>query len=441
MMGYRARLARDLERWIAAGWVEASHRPAILADVDAQPGRWNAAGALAILGAALLAMSALSFVAANWDVMPRLLRFGTIVLALWAALLGAGRAFDRGAPVIGHALALLGAALFGAAIMLTAQTFNMTSFRNTAVLVWAAAAGTIALVLPSRPVLILATGLGALWAGMEIFNPYSPGIVWGYLPLWGLTAALAHRLGSRVSFNLLSLALFGWIAHVLWEQQSVQQLDKMQGFTAAILIAAAIGLIAAHARDRGIAGGGVLAAWGISFALLGAYLLQWPLDGIRNFTAEHETGLFNAIAALAVVTIALASWRRVATGDAGWTTALAYLAAGLMAAMIPALVSAAGPEMLFAVRILIGAIFYALCVAMIVQGTRPGRSFVGGLGIAGFVLQTLYVYAETFGGLLDTALFFLLGGAILFGLSLGLLRLRRQQVAAAPPAPSTEDAS
>lgn len=440
-MGYRTRLARDLERWIAAGWVEAVHRPAILADIAARPGRWNAAGALAILGAALLAMSAISFVAANWDAMPRLLRFGVILLALWGALLGAGRAFDRDAPVIGHALALLGAALFGAAIMLTAQTFNLTSFRNTAILVWAGAAGGMAFILPSRPVLILATGLGALWAGMEILNPFEPGIVWGYLPLWGLTAVLAHRLGSRVSFNLLSLALFGWIAHVLWNQQTVHQLDQLQGFTAAILIAAAIGLIAAHARDRGIAGGGVLAAWGISFALLGAYLLQWPLDEIRNLTTEHETGLFNAIAALAVVTITLASWRRVASGDAGWTTALAYLAAGLIAAAIPTLVSVAGPDGLFAVRILIGAMFYALCVAMIVQGTRPGQSFVGALGIAGFVLQTLYVYAETFGGLLDTALFFLIGGAILFGLSLGLLRLRRQQVAAAPPVPSTEDAS
>ncbi|WP_417310294.1 DUF2157 domain-containing protein [Devosia sp.] len=440
-MGYRARLARDLERWIAAGWVEASHRPAILADVDAQPGRWNAAGALAILGAALLAMSALSFVAANWDAMPRLLRFGTIVLALWAALLGAGRAFDRGAPVIGHALALLGAALFGAAIMLTAQTFNMTSFRNTAVLVWAAAAGTIALVLPSRPVLILATVLGALWAGLEIFNPNVTGIVWSYLPVWGLTAALAHRLGSRVSFNLLSFALFLWIGHLVWTQQATHRLGELQAFMAGILIAAAIGLIAARARDRGIAGGGVLAAWGIAFALLGAYLLQWPLDEARFLAPGDGSGLFGVIAGSCVVVLALAAWRRVTAGHAGWTTALAYVAAGLVAAAIPGLVNAAGPEMLIWVRILIGAIFYGLCVAMIVQGTRPGQSFVGGLGIAGFVLQTLYVYAETFGGLLDTALFFLMGGAILFGLSLGLLRLRRQQVAAAPPAPSTEDAS
>ena len=223
-MGYRTRLTHDLERWIAAGWVDATHRQAILGDIASRPGRWNAAGALAILGAALLAMSALSFVAANWEAMPRLVRFATIVLALWAALLGAGRAFDRNAPVIGHALALLGAALFGAAIMLTAQTFNMTAFRNTALLVWATAAAGIALVLPSRPVLILATGLGALWAGMEAVSPNAPGVVWAYLPVWGATALLARHLGSRVSFNLLAPALFMWIAHLLWTQASADRL-------------------------------------------------------------------------------------------------------------------------------------------------------------------------------------------------------------------------
>lgn len=440
-MGYRARLARDLERWIAAGWVDTAHRQSILGDVAAQPSRWNAAGALAILGAALLAMSALSFVAANWDAMPRLIRFATILVALWAALLGAGRAFDRNSPVIGHALALLGAALFGAAIMLTAQTFNLTSFRNTAILVWAVAAGVVALVLPSRPVLILATGLGALWAGMETFNPYMSGVVWGYLPIWALTALLANRLGSRVSFNLLAPALFLWIAQWLWSQQAADRIGELEALTAAVLIAAAIGLFAAWGRDHRIAGGGVLAAWAISLALFGAHLLQWPLDDINVTEAGSGSGLYIAIAVAGLLVIAGIAWRRAADGMASRKAALTYLAAGLMAASIPWLVSAAGPESLIWVRILIGAVFYALCVALIVQGTQAGQGIVGGLGIAGFVVQTLYVYAETFSGLLDTALFFLIGGAILFLLSLGMLRLRRMRSPAPLPAAKTEDAS
>tara|TARA_R110002072_G_scaffold82780_2_gene188377 strand:- start:1095 stop:2432 length:1338 start_codon:yes stop_codon:yes gene_type:complete len=445
-MGYRARLTGDLERWISAGWVDPAHRQAILGDIASRPGRWNAAGALAILGAALLAMSALSFVAANWDAMPRLIRFATILTALWAALLGAGRAFDRDAPVIGHALALLGAALFGAAIMLTAQTFNMTSFRNTAVLVWAAAAGGIALALPSRPVLILATALGALWAAMEAFNPHAPGIVWAYLPVWGATALLAMRLGSRVSFNLLALALFVWIAHWLWTLEAVGQLGELEAMAAGVLIAATIGTLAAWLRDHAMAGSGVLAAWSISLTMLGAYFLQWPLDEVGQAGVGDGQSWHPLIASLCVVIINLINWRRAVQGTISRHATLTYFGAGLLGLVIPWLVVASGPDMLIWIRILIGAVFYALCAAMIVQGTRPGQSLVGAIGIAGFVLQTLYVYAETFSGLLDTALFFLVGGMILFLLSLGMLRLRRMRAdarpdAAAPIAATPEDAS
>ena len=58
-MGYRDRLARDLDRWIAAGWVAPGHRDAILGDVGGRGPNWSATGALAILGAVLLALAGL----------------------------------------------------------------------------------------------------------------------------------------------------------------------------------------------------------------------------------------------------------------------------------------------------------------------------------------------------------------------------------------------
>tara|TARA_R110000868_G_scaffold369729_1_gene633172 strand:+ start:1214 stop:2530 length:1317 start_codon:yes stop_codon:yes gene_type:complete len=424
-MGYQSRLTKDLDRWIASGWVDAGQRANILGDVASRPGRWSAAGALAILGATLLAMSALSFVAANWDAMPRLVRFATILAALWASLLGAGRAFDRQAPVIGHALALLGAALFGAAIMLTAQTFNMTSFRNTAILIWTVAAGAIAYTLPSRPVLILATLLGALWAGLEAFNPYAPGIIWSYLPVWALSMFLAWKLRSTVSQNLLALALLLWIGDALWTQEAAHHLTELQAFAAGILVTATLGLTAALARDKAISGAGILAGWAIAIAVFSAYLIQWPLDGGASLAVASGSALYPTLILVSLAVMAGVTTWRVTLGSLSWQAALAYLAAGLMAAALPSLVNAAGPDQLIWVRVGIGAVFYALAVALIIQGTRARQGLAGGIGIAAFVLQTLYVYAETFSGLLDTALFFLLGGVILFALSLVILRLRK----------------
>ena len=101
-MRYKSRLTGDLDRWIERGWIDRGRRDDILGDVPDPLQRWSAIGALAILGAVLLAMSALTFVAANWDAMPRLARFATILLALWLAMAGAGRALDRGAGALGH---------------------------------------------------------------------------------------------------------------------------------------------------------------------------------------------------------------------------------------------------------------------------------------------------------------------------------------------------
>ncbi|NET30526.1 MAG: DUF2157 domain-containing protein [Cyanothece sp. SIO1E1] len=214
-MSYQSRLRRDLDRWQSQGWLSADGKSAILEDVDRQPGRWTPVGALAILGSILIALSAISFVGANWDAIPKLLVFILLLGVLWISLLGAGRAFDRGAPVLGHALALLGAALFGIAIMLTAQTFNLSAFRNTAVLIWSLAALATAMTVTSRPVMILATVLSAMWVWLEIISAAAPNIMWSYALVWSLMLAAASRLQSPVSVNLLGIALIPWLINAL----------------------------------------------------------------------------------------------------------------------------------------------------------------------------------------------------------------------------------
>src|SRR5688500_5359382 len=88
MPAYKDKLAEDLDRWIGAGLVEADKRAAILASVpDAR--RLDAATALAWLGGLLLGIAAIAFVAANWEITPKLMRFA-ILLTAFLALAGAG---------------------------------------------------------------------------------------------------------------------------------------------------------------------------------------------------------------------------------------------------------------------------------------------------------------------------------------------------------------
>ncbi|WBQ09626.1 DUF2157 domain-containing protein [Hyphomonadaceae bacterium ML37] len=418
--GYLKRLARDLDRWIADGLVPAQNRQAILDSAAPSPRRWSAAGAAATLGAILLALAALSFVAANWSELPKLARFILILAALWASLGGAAAAFARGAPALGHALALLGAALFGAAIMLTAQTFNMSAFRNTGVLIWAAGALATALVIPSRPVLVLAAGVGALWAGLEAGNPFAPGPVWTYLALWAVTAAAALRLKSSITLHLLAAGLVVWIGHTLFETLGRFGSDTRYWLCAFILVSGALAMAASLALDRRIEGAGVLAGWMAWAAALGALALQGA-----DFVGSDRAG--PAIAYAIIAGVAFAAFAALSV----WRTQRRTLERGpAVALLVAAAFVLAWPAITLnetAAEMTLGAVIFAGAAALVLTGSAPGRRFAGALGVTVFALQSLYVYANLFGGLLDTAAFFFVGGLLLMALSVGIGRWARRR--------------
>jgi len=421
-MSYVSRVTKDLDRWISRGWVDADQRPHILDDLGTRSRGWTAAGALAILGAVLLAMSALTFVAANWDAMPRLIRFGVLVAAMCVSMFGAGRSLDHGAPALGHALAVLGVALFGATIMLTAQTFNMTSFRNTAVLIWAGSALLTALVIPSRPVLILATILGGLWAWLEIGNPFVGGALWSYGPVWLISAVAASRMDSKVALHLLAAGLILWVGHLFYWYDHQTVIADIALHASATLVFGTLALAGAVLRDRHITGGGILAAWCAVVTVALALALQFHLDGdsSRDNLVASAAYLPLALPPLAML-IGLQSLRQL-TGQTRFGVSTGLLASAALIFLIPYLAPAESESLIL--RLVIGLLFYTGAVALILQGSTGQARATGAVGIAAFIGQTLYIYAETFGGLLDTALFFLLGGLILFGVSYGLLKLR-----------------
>ncbi|MEO1039976.1 MAG: DUF2157 domain-containing protein [Pseudomonadota bacterium] len=443
MNRYLKRLEADIDRWIAAGLVEAGAKADLLRLAAPARSAWSAAGAGAILGAVLLALAAITFVAANWADMARVLRFAVILGALWAAFGGAAFAFSRGSAITGHALALLGAALFGAAIMLTAQTFNMASFRNTGVLIWAGGALAAAVLLQSRPVMILAGLLLAGWIGLESASPYAPAIVWSFIPAALATAAAASWLRSAVSWNLVAIALFIWLWSVMAHLAELEAGSTLGLICLVILISGALALLAATGRDSGLFGAGVLCNWSAVMALAGGFLVQIPFgrfDGERaSATADRWAEITGALSGplmmialgAAAILIALSLWRSV-RGALPWTAGAAMAACAFSALALPFLAEQTGIGAAFIIRITLGALIFILAAGLITAGGREGRRFIGALGVILFIAQSLYVYTVLFGSLLDTALFFFIGGALLLGLSLAAARLGRKASPAEP---------
>ncbi|MEE2527245.1 DUF2157 domain-containing protein [Hyphobacterium sp. HN65] len=436
---YRQRLQKDLDRWITGGLVAAENRDAILSDIADAPRGWSASGALAILGAVLMALAAISFVAANWTHLGNLVRLILVFGTLWACFLSSGWAFGRQQPALGHALALLGAALFGVAIVLVAQIFNMSSWRYTVLSIWAVGAIGTALVIPSRPVLILAALLGSSWVWAETFNPYAPGILWNYLPLWAVTVIAASRMRSLVTANLLAIGINVWIIFLLWDYAQDGRLSELQSSSVLILACGASAMLFAAFRDREWFGFGALANWATTLALFSGFIAQFPLDRFEARLGRNEEAIDGwleiagvsgpdywllAGAFMAILAGALA-WRFM-TRPATRTLTIPTLAAALAALLLPSLAGWLGGESILVLRVIVGVIVFALAIALILYGSREGRRYTGGVGIALFIAQTLYVYGETFGDLLDTSLFFLIGGLLLFGLSIAVIRLQKR---------------
>jgi uncharacterized membrane protein len=418
---YRKRLTLDLDRWIKAGLVPAASREGILDDIAPAPSRWSAQGAAAILGAVLLALAAISFVAANWADLSRAIRFGIILIALWGSFGGAIIAFRRQNAVMGHALALLGAALFGGAIALTAQTFNMSAFRNTGIMIWALGALVTAIAIPSRPVLSLSALIGGLWLYLETFNPLAPPILWAYPLLFLVSAAAASRLRSGVAMNLLAAGLGLWLGRALVQMADLHAMDALTVVSCFTLISAALGLAAAQLRARGVDGAGIVAAWSAAGAAAGLFTLQPALDDGGASIGALYPMLAGPALLIALGLIALQRF----TARLPVAAALALAATGVVTFALPYAVLGAGDQAGPVIEVILGAGVFAAAAALIVLGAAPERRTSGIIGVIVFISQATYVYAELFGGLLGTAAFFFVGGVLMIALSVLLTRIAR----------------
>lgn len=143
-MAYRKRLERDLDRWIAAGHVPADRRANMLAMVE-EPRRLDAATALAWIGAVLLGVAIIAFIAANWDGLPRLVRFIMVLGLFGAATGGAAWAAHRNRPATSNALATLASLIFAAAVGLVGQIFDIAGKASHALIGSGVAAALLAL--------------------------------------------------------------------------------------------------------------------------------------------------------------------------------------------------------------------------------------------------------------------------------------------------------
>ncbi len=209
MWGYRARLERDLARWREQGWITDAAAQQIRRDLDAGARGIGLSTTLAVLGAVLIGFAAMSFVAANWQDMPRIARLGLLLTGLWGCYGMAGGLLVRELEGFAHAAILAGVGLFGASIMLIAQMYHIDGNPPDAVLTWAAGALVAGVLLRSNPALALAMLLVGLWSGWQ--TGLIEAVHWPFLIGWGAVAAAFFWSRWRPGLHLSAIVLSVWI--------------------------------------------------------------------------------------------------------------------------------------------------------------------------------------------------------------------------------------
>ena len=427
---YLRQLRHDLEEWIAKGLVPASSRDAILASAGAGSGA-RLDLILAVLGVVLLGAGAMSFVAANWQDMSKLTRLIMLFGAMWAAYAIAIYFLARARDVIGQAFVLLGVLMFGANIMLIAQTYNINAHFPDGVLLWGLGALAAAASVPSRAALAAALVLGAVWTWQE-YQYFDVVLHWPFLIYWAACAALAFTFAWRPGVHLTLLAFIFWFA------LNTEGLAKLLGWSEAestsiyIFLPLAIWSLLQLFEARGNAFSITTGHYAFFIFLFAYGLLHLPDNG--DYSPATSWLIFAVTASLVALAAAAVGVARKALNGVD----LLGIAFACITTMAYVFLVKKGNSSLDVPYLA----FTLLVILWSVQrGVRTEDRFVINLSMVAFGLWVLYTYFVMFSGLLDQAVFFTAGGILLILLSLGIEGLRRRLVSGAKPVAAAGSAS
>ena len=424
---YRKRLARDLPRWREHGWVTADGATAILASVEDERPGMGLSAVIATLGAVLFGVGVIALVAANWELIPRLLRFGMLVGALAAAYAAAAVLHKRDAPAFAEAAMLIVGLIFAGAIALIGQSYHLGGEFADAVLLWAVGCLAAALFARSSAMTLLALVGSAYWTVLATSGLDAPPH-WGGLALVLVGGAVALHVDSRMARASAVLALGFWVAVAITASALSYQWPAGGALALAAVAALALwsvgsALTSLDSRPRLEALGRDMLWPSLAALLLALAVLQLEPDLPKSTNGRGWLALSGAALAAAAAAAGFAGRRN----RLGRTDVLAVLVIGVGSiafALWP-------PPDGFAARLL-GSGLVLLGALWAVSLGQSGRQPAGKVtGLVVFGAEVIYVYVVTFGTMLNTALALLGGGLLFILLAILLVRIDRHLAARA----------
>ena len=394
---FARRLRREVAQWQADGLISEEQAAAILERYELPAHSGGSAignrtvSVIAIMGATLIGLGIIAFIAANWSEIPTMAKLammvvGTPVIYVAGWLLSYRFGFVR----IGTAVILLGAIAFGASIHLVAQTYHVPVNHPNLMPAWFLGVIPLAYLVRSQSLLglslillLVATAFrGQEWVP-DVLNDEMVWLAPAYLVLGALLFA-AGRLQSRFDYTRPFARMFDIVGllvaaapvyllgyHTIWEELSGDDDLRLGVLSVEYWVVVGIAVVLAAAA---VAVGG------------------WRDRRRRSSLVLWEV---SALAAMAVVTAAMWVGLRFGGEWLWWVFNLVMLAGVL---------------------------------AMIAAGYRWNRAWLINLAVVVFAIALFTRYFEFGFDLLGQSVAFIVAGVILLAGGFGLELLRRRLV-------------
>jgi uncharacterized membrane protein len=367
-MWYGRKVERDLERWRTAGWINDTGVAAIRADLASRKPPFGAAAILAMLGAVLFGFAVMSFVAANWTAMPKLVRLLLLLVTLWGCYGGAAWLLTRNLAMFAQAAVLAGIAVYGASIMLISQMYHMDGSPPDAVLLWALGALLAAVLVPSPAALAATYMLLVVWTCWE--RGLAQSAHWIFLLPWAAATVAAAWLRWRPGLHLAAVSFIAWLLPLgfLVGDHHAHWIAILGGIAVAATMA-----VWADTVDAYIPASPAAFTYAIAVAFSGLFIMQF-IDVRGTFAADAQ-GSIGRLVVLAIISIAL----------------------------------------------LLGAMLWSI---------RTDNKPALWVAYAAFAVEIFTLYSNTIGTLLNTSLFFFIAAIIVSALAYAAYRLHLRKPAA-----------
>ena len=221
---YLKRLKTDLDRWVASSWIDDALAAKLYQDAEVNGGEERSSQILPGLGALIIILGLLTIIASNWSDLTGVVRLGLFFSLFALVTLGAGELRARAISLPANISGAIAAALAGGGLVIVGQLYHTGATTAAFLSTWTMMALLISILLRTPLGLTLTSALCIFW----MLAHFGESNIWRlddriiYMPVWSLPvwAIVGVYAAATRMLGLVHLVFIGlaiWVTPTLFD--------------------------------------------------------------------------------------------------------------------------------------------------------------------------------------------------------------------------------